>query len=99
MSNRGTSWDEFRKDLNIPPEWEAEIQLYTDIISKTVEAREEKGLTQQALADLCGVKQPVIARLEKAAHSPQINTMLKILAPLGLKLAIVPLEEKERMQV
>jgi len=35
------------------------------------------------------VKQPVISRLESAVHSPQINSILKILKPLGYTLAVV----------
>ncbi len=49
-----------------------------------------KGLTQQALADLSGVKQPFIARLEKGDTDPQITSLLKILKPLDYTLAIVP---------
>ena len=59
-----------------------------------VKVREEKGLTQKQLAELCDVKQPVIARMESAVHSPQINSLLKVLVPLGYTLEIVPLEKK-----
>ena len=58
------------------------------IISASVEAREENGLTQQQLADLCGVKQPVIARLESAVHSPQVNSIIRVLKPLGYTLVV-----------
>jgi len=85
-----SSWNDFEKSLNLSHDEENEIQLMTDIIDKLIEARESKGLTQQALADLCGVKQPVIARMEKAVHSPQIDTLFKVLRPLGYKLAVVP---------
>lgn len=36
-------------------------------------------------------KQPIIARMEKGSTKPQLDTVLKILAPLGKTLAIVPL--------
>ena len=65
------------------------IALEKSLINAVVEAREERGLTQKQLSELCGVKQPVIARLESAAHSPQINSMLRILKPLGYTLAVV----------
>lgn len=42
---------------------------------------------------LSGVKQPVIARMENGTSIPKISTILKILAPLGKTLAIVPLEK------
>lgn len=59
-----------------------------------VDIREEKGLTQSQLAEICNVKQPVIARLESSVHSPQIDSLLKILVPLSYTLQIVPIEEK-----
>ena len=40
------------------------------------------------------VKQPVIARMDKTVHSPQINSLLKIPVPLGYTLKIVPTAKK-----
>ena len=48
-----------------------------------MKARQEKGLSQKKLEALCGVKQPIIARIEKGSTIPQLDTILKILAPLG----------------
>lgn len=66
------------------------INFEISLIHKLVEAREEKGLSQKQLADLSGIKQPALARLESMKVTPQINTLLKILKPLGYTLAIVP---------
>lgn len=52
---------------------------------------EEQGLSQAELAKKCNVKQPTIARMEKNAHSPQIDSLLRVLAPLGYTLQIVPM--------
>jgi len=84
-----TNWENFKKSLNLTPEEEAMIKIEEELISAVVEAREQSGLTQKQLSELCGVKQPVIARLESAAHSPQINSIIKILKPLGYTLAVV----------
>ena len=65
-----------------------------NLIKTLVQIREEKELTQAQLADICEVSQPVIARLETAVHSPQLNSLLKILVPLGYTLEIVPLGSK-----
>jgi len=43
---------------------------------------------------MSGVKQPVIARMETGSTSPQLDTILKILAPLGKTLAVVPIAGK-----
>jgi transcriptional regulator with XRE-family HTH domain len=59
-----------------------------------IEAREEKGLSQRELADLSGIKQPAIARLESLKATPQIDTLFKVLYPLGYTLEIVPVKTK-----
>lgn len=88
-----SEWKEFRKELGITPEDESVIELEKELIKTLVRIREEKGLSQAELAMKCNVKQPMIARMEKAVHSPQIDSLLKILVPLGYKLKIVPLEK------
>jgi len=84
-----TKWKDFREALDLSPEEESMIALEKELISAVINARESSGMTQKQLSDLCGIKQPVIARLESAAHSPQINSIIKILRPLGYKLAVV----------
>lgn len=88
------TWKEVRSELKISKEDECIIALEKEIIRTMVQLREEKGLTQAQLAELCNVKQPVIARMEGSVHSPQINSILKILEPLGYTLKIVPLRKK-----
>lgn len=70
------------------------INFQVALIGKMIEAREEKGLSQRELADLSGVKQPAIARMESMKSTPQIDTLLKILAPLGYTLSITPITKK-----
>jgi len=84
-----TKWKDLRNSLYLSPEEEYMIALEKALISAVVDARESCGLTQKQLSELCGIKQPVIARLESAAHSPQVNSIIKILSPLGYKLAVV----------
>lgn len=66
------------------------INFEVALIGKLIEAREQKGLSQKELAELAGVKQPAIARLESMKATPQIDTLFKVLKPLGYTLAIVP---------
>lgn len=89
-----SDWKEFREELSITPEEENVIELEKDLLRTMVAIREEHGLSQADLAAKCNVKQPVIARMEKAVHSPQIDSLLKVLVPLGYKLQIVPMEKK-----
>ena len=62
------------------------------MVGEIIKARKEKGLSQRELERLGGVKQPVIARMENGTSVPNLSTILKLLAPLGKTLAIVPLE-------
>lgn len=87
----GKSWDEVRSKLFTPEEI-VESDLRVALIGELIRARQELGISQKKLEELSGVKQPVIARLERGATNPQLDTILKILAPLGKTLAIVPLE-------
>lgn len=89
----GSSWEDVRKELFTPEEI-AESNLRVSIIGELIKARQEKGISQKKLEELSGVKQPVIARMEKGSTSPQLDTILKVLAPLGKTLAVVPLETK-----
>ena len=69
-------------------------EFETKLISKLIEARESKGLSQRELAEISGIKQPAIARLENMRSTPQIYTLFRLLAPLGYTLSIVPIEIK-----
>lgn len=88
-----SNWEEVRKKLNISSEQEAEIQLEMDIIEATIEARKKNKLTQRELSKKTGIKQPVIARIEKSLHSPQTSTLIKLLYPMGYTIRVVPLEQ------
>lgn len=90
----GISWNDFEKEVFTPDEIRAS-DLRVALISEMIKAREEKGISQKKLEELSGVKQPVIARLEKGKTIPQIETVLKVLGALGKTLAIVPLETAE----
>ena len=83
--------EEFEKEYFTPEEIAAS-DLRVAIIGELIKARREKGLTQKELENITGIKQPVIARIEKGTTNPQIATILKLLAPLGKTLAVVPLK-------
>ena len=91
MSNTFNTWDEVQKDIFTPEEI-AESNLRVALVGEIIKARKEKGLSQRELEQLSGVKQPVIARMENGTSVPNLSTILKLLAPLGKTLAIVPLE-------
>lgn len=82
--------DYMNDETKVSPADKAQIEFETELIGKLIEAREAKGLSQRDLAELSGVKQPAIARLESMKSTPQIDTLFKILQPLGYTLSITP---------
>jgi DNA-binding XRE family transcriptional regulator len=92
-SNDYLIWDEVENELFTPEEI-AECDLKVALIGEIIKARLEHGISQRDLEKMSGVRQPVIARMEKGSTSPQISTVIKVLASLGKKLAIVPIEQK-----
>ena len=70
----------------------AEIEFNINFAGALIEARERSGITQKQLAQLSGVKQPAISRMERGTISPSIDTFLKVAVPLGYKLVLVPID-------
>lgn len=52
------------------------------------QARKEKGLTQQEVADVSGVKRPNIARLEGGKHSPTVDMLARVADSMGMRLEL-----------
>lgn len=49
--------------------------------------RQDRGLTQQQLADLTGIKRPNIARLERGKHAASLETLERVAAALSTTVA------------
>ena len=56
----------------------AETQFEGDLAVGLAKLRESLGMTQRALAEACGIKQPMIARLERAGQVPTATTLWKL---------------------
>jgi len=81
---------EFMKGF-FTPEENAACDLRVAIMSEIVKARKEQGITQQRLEEISGIRQPVIARMEKGSVNTKIDTVVRVLAKLGKKLQVVDL--------
>lgn len=82
---------EFRELIEDP------IAIQNELLrSQLIELRLNLGLTQKAFAELVGVKQPLISRLENGTQNITVNTLQSILARTntGAKLTI-SVEDKE----
>jgi len=86
--------DYMNDETRVSPAEREHINFEISLIGKMIEAREKKGLSQRELAEISGVKQPAIARLESMKATPQIDTLFKVLHPLGYTIEIVPLGNK-----
>lgn len=67
--------------------------LEYDLLTNFIKLRKEKNLTQQQLANLSGVVREKISKIENGLNSPQINSLIKILEPIGYTIKIVPIKE------
>ena len=87
--------DYINDETRVSPVERERINFEIALIGKMIEAREEKGLSQRDLAEISGIKQPAIARLESMKATPQIDTLFKVLHPLGYTIEIVPLSSRK----
>src|SRR5712691_2497873 len=79
-----SSKDALQKDLRDPEfraEWER-TALARAIASEVIAYRVEQGLSQTALAERLGMKQPAVARLEAGDVTPTIETLQRLVRVL-----------------
>jgi DNA-binding XRE family transcriptional regulator len=101
MSNKnkhiGSTWEETKAEMvtkgYVTKEELRESDMRVALMGEIIKARREKNITQRDLERLSGVRQPMIARVENGTNTPRVDTVMKILAPLGKTLAVVPIEE------
>lgn len=95
MSKSGIAWSkDLEQELFSAQEIE-ENTLQAKLICEIVSARQEQGYSQRDLEEMTGIKQSSIARMETGASNPTLGTLFKLLVPLGMTLAVVPLAEKK----
>ncbi len=71
------------------------MDLEYEFICDFIKLRKEKGLTQKALAEMSGVVREKIAKIENKLNSPQLNSLIKILEPIGYTVKIMPIEKEK----
>ena len=68
-----------------------EMQVLASIVSTIIEKRNELGYSQRELSKICGLPQSSVARIESCSVKPNVETLIKIMKPLGLTLSVVSL--------
>ena len=86
------TWEDYKKEAkslnNFTKEDIEEMEELAKIISEIIKKRTELGYSQRDLATICGLPQSSVARIESCTVKPNIETLMKIMKPLGLKLSI-----------
>lgn len=84
------TWEDLKKDTkklnNTVKEDIEEMEILAHIICAIIERRNEMGISQRELANICGLPHSSVARIESCAVKPKVETLIKIMKPLGLTL-------------
>lgn len=72
------------------------MDLEYNLVCDFIKLRSELGLTQRQMAEECGIAREMIAVIENQKKHPQINTLLKILAPFGYTLSITKIKDDKK---
>ncbi len=74
-------------------------ELEKNLIRQIVEARKSQKLSQRIMGERAGIIRETVAKIENNLNSPQINTLIKLLEPIGYTISVVPLEEEKETVV
>ncbi len=84
----------FRETLNqqlknpeFKEEWD-ELEPEYQIIKAMLSSRAEKSMTQKQLADITGIPQADISRLENGNANPSLRTLVRLADGMGMKLKL-----------
>lgn len=69
------------------------MDLEYEFVKQFIKLRKDNKMTQQQMADGAHVIRETIARIENQMTSPQINTLIKILEPIGYTIKITKIED------
>ena len=87
------TWEDYKKDIKSEDEKLKEdieeMELLANIISSIIDKRIELKISQRELANICGLPHSSVARIESCRVKPKVETLIKIMIPLGLTLSAV----------
>ena len=94
------TWNDYKDHVKtIDPESKKDIEEaenLASIVGAMIEQRNALGISQRELASICGIPQSSVARIESFKATPNLETLLKIFQPLGLKLTVSPTKQTKR---
>ena len=71
------------------------MELEYNLICDFIKLRNELGLTQKEMGEASDTVREIIAAIETRRNHPQINSLIKILAPFGYTLSITKIKDEE----
>ena len=71
-------------------------EIEYEFVQDFIKLSKDNHLTQEAMANQSGVIRLTVTRIENLITSPQINTLIKILEPVGYTVKIVPIDKKKK---
>lgn len=90
------TWNDYKEHVKATdPEGKKtmeEVETLSAIVKAIIEQRDAKGLSQRELAAMCGIPQSSVARIESFKTTPNLDTIIKIMQPLGLTLTVQPVK-------
>ena len=63
-------------------------QITDEIVTALIAERKRRGLTQQDIADISGMKAPNVTRIESRKYSPSLDVLMRYADALGKQLYI-----------
>ena len=88
------NWNEYKDFVKetdpLGKEMLEEAEAEASIISAMIKQRIALGISQRDLAALCNIPQSSVARIESSKTTPRLDTLIKMLNQLGLKLSVTP---------
>ena len=86
------TWEDYKNHVKSISEEERrnmeEIEEVSSLVSSIIRRRQELGISQRDLAKRCGIPQSSIARIETLKTTPKLNTLVKLMQALNLKLQV-----------
>ena len=88
-----------RQEPTFAMPWDA-LEPEEQIVRAIIEGREENHLTQEQLADVTGIYQTNISKLESGTANPSLRTLKRLAAGMGMKLKLefVPARPESRVR-
>ena len=86
------TWDDYKRHVKDISDHDKrnmeEIEEAAAIVAALIKLRQELGLSQRALAERCGIPQSSVVRMETMKTRPKLDTLIKIIQALDLKLKL-----------